>query len=213
MREVLTDLDVVPPPGIEPGPLGLQPSAQTNCARVGGGAVPGNKPRARRVFLRWVPARAPSSSSLFGCQRAAFRRARKAHLGRRCSRGLRNCTSRVFAIWIDDPDCESRNQVVYGARRRRRARPGVPWSDQAGPGCGPKRRRAAWFPRAALSRVCSDLLGHFIRVGPPGEAGTAGDIVICPKLRGFRRDQHRRGTGIRPTPRRGGEALPGLTVM
>jgi hypothetical protein len=26
---------VVPPPGIEPEPLGLQPSAQTNYARVG----------------------------------------------------------------------------------------------------------------------------------------------------------------------------------
>jgi hypothetical protein len=44
----------VPPPGIEPGPLGLQPSAQTSYARVG--------------LLGCLPA--PSSSLLFGCHRS-----------------------------------------------------------------------------------------------------------------------------------------------
>lgn len=39
-----------PSPGIEPGPLGFQPSAQTHCARMGRGAARrGNKPAARHV--------------------------------------------------------------------------------------------------------------------------------------------------------------------
>ena len=92
--------DVVPPSGIEPEPLGLQPSAQTNYARVG---------YMRRALVCPIgfptvePARgASSSSSLFGCQRSPAVRCPyripfgRAHLGPRCDRDCRERTLRVF---------------------------------------------------------------------------------------------------------------------
>ena len=63
----LNRLQEVPPPGIEPGPLGLQPSAQTNCARVGS-VLRAALGRHAASLLGCLPA--PSSSSLFGCQRS-----------------------------------------------------------------------------------------------------------------------------------------------
>ena len=58
-------LNGVPPPGIEPEPLGLQPSAQTNYARVG-----------YERCTRWLGMRAPQIIivKLFDCQRDHRRR-------------------------------------------------------------------------------------------------------------------------------------------
>jgi hypothetical protein len=58
---------VVPPSGIEPEPLGLQPSAQTNYARVGCRAARPLLTNVRRCG-GCLP-RHPSSSSLFDCHR------------------------------------------------------------------------------------------------------------------------------------------------
>ena len=68
---------VVPPSGIEPEPLGLQPSAQTNYARVGTSAA--------RVF---------STRGADHHHRSSIVRElrRKAHLGRQCTRLLRGRT-------------------------------------------------------------------------------------------------------------------------
>lgn len=98
-----TNPQIVPPSGIEPEPLGLQPSAQTNYARAGyerrtrvGSARAAFTPNATRAF----PARVQRSSYerhtqvggrrgrriiiviIFGCQRATLA-VRRAHLGRR----------------------------------------------------------------------------------------------------------------------------------
>jgi hypothetical protein len=88
----------VPPSGIEPEPLGFQPSAQTTCARVGSDAacelVTTRTRRSCFLFLGCLP-RHPSSS-LFGCQRAPA--VRWAHLGPRCIRKPRERTIRVLVI-------------------------------------------------------------------------------------------------------------------
>ena len=44
--------DVAPPPGVEPGPLGFRPSAQTSYAKVRKGAVPREQTPRRGTLLR-----------------------------------------------------------------------------------------------------------------------------------------------------------------
>ena len=86
---------VVPPPGIEPGPLGFRPSAQTHCARVGRGAVHREETPGHGTL-----------SSLGACQGTLIiialrlsetsRGARWAHLGPGRNRGVRDYTFRAF---------------------------------------------------------------------------------------------------------------------
>lgn len=89
-------IESVPPSGIEPEPLGLQPSAQTNYARVGWSAcLAGHS----------------SSSSLFGCQRSAAMR--RAHLGRRCICACWGMRGRTYL------DSRSRLAIQISSRRIR----------------------------------------------------------------------------------------------
>lgn len=110
------DSNVVPPSGIEPEPLGLQPSAQTNYARVG---------YERRARLGH--ARRRSSSSFFDCQRAGCAGApralggpcsRTAHLGRRRIRLSRGCTHRDSLSPIEISSRRFRLFVALGREAR-----------------------------------------------------------------------------------------------
>ena len=219
----------VPPSGIEPEPLGLQPSAQTNCAKVDNGAVAPdawgptpwdrtrtsrvsaeradplrqggkacrarNDPRARHVTSCWVPAKAPSSSSLFGFQRSPAARAGRTS-GRDAIAESANTPFACSLIWIASPDRESQNQIVVSLGRSR-----------------PETKKGRLVSLAALQRggvtgVTSSAWGS------SREDATVGATVISPKLRGFCREQRRRGTDISPAPHWGGGGLlPGLTVM
>lgn len=156
MRGTSRPRDVVPPPGIEPGPLGLQPSAQTNCARVGGGAVRREQvPGTARSFLDGCLPGHPHRHRSSVVREPPGARA-EAHLGRRRDRGLRDCTSRALTIWIDDPDCESRNQVVSSPAQRAeegrsgRSGPVRPRTSEAGPGQGTETKKGRLVSRAAL---------------------------------------------------------------
>ena len=155
---------------------------------------PGNKPRTRHVVHTWVPAKAPSSSSLFGCQRSPA-----AHAGRTSGRDA-IADSAIAPLAHSESglliQIVSRKSQIVGrsdgsSARNEEGPPGFPG--------GPS--------RVGVTRVTSSAWGA------SREGATAGALVISPKLRGFRRDQHRRCTSIGPAPRRGGGALLGLTVM
>ena len=128
----------VPPPGVEPEPLGLQPSAQTSYARVGG-----------------APARRSSSSSRFGCHRARSRgaqraprawmhpRSSRAHLGSHAPAGFAGAASRghdrelillIMSRYVSGcvVSCTSAGYCREPGARRSSGRP--------------KRRRATEFP-------------------------------------------------------------------
>ena len=89
------DVPLVPPPGVEPGLLGFQPSAQTVALERE--VMPRvvrrwERRHARRCFIGCL-ARHPSSL-LFGCQRAPA--VRRAHLGRSRARRLGERTSHAL---------------------------------------------------------------------------------------------------------------------
>lgn len=144
---------VVPPPGIEPGLLGLRPSALPVEPRWEEVPRARNKPGARHVLLHRVPARAPTSS-LFGCQRAPSARA-----GRTSgSDAIAESAMAPFACsqsGFGNPDIESQSRIVMSPEAR-----------------GPKRRRAAWFPwrpslASGVTRSLQSLGGASRRVLPP----------------------------------------------
>jgi len=107
--------------------------ANTSYARVGGSrhARAAIRPaRAwRRFLLQWMPARASSSSSLFGCHREAL------HARDAPGAGMRPLSRRSHLSRTDD--LESRSSIrkirLWRAPDRQHCRP-------------PKRLRAAWFP-------------------------------------------------------------------
>ena len=83
------------PPGVEPGSLGFQPSALTNCAKEGCAARAGRWERPSRAALfHQVPCQAPHHHrySFFRDHRRPLR----AHLRRSCFRGLRGRRNRVL---------------------------------------------------------------------------------------------------------------------
>lgn len=71
-------------------------------------------PAGRRSVLSWVPCQAPSSSSLFSCQRSQVARAavRSAHLGPCGTRAHGEYTCRVRRSGLRSPDHESQRSVV-----------------------------------------------------------------------------------------------------
>jgi hypothetical protein len=84
-QRTIAGIAIVPPSGIEPDPLGLQPSAQTNYARVGYERRARFEARAAQIIII-VLRLSESGMRRAGAPRAFMRsRLQRAHLGRRCS--------------------------------------------------------------------------------------------------------------------------------
>jgi len=107
----------------------------------------------RRFLLQWMPARASSSSSLFGCHREAL------HARDAPGAGMRPLSRRSHLSRTDD--LESRSSIrkirLWRAPDRQHCRP-------------PKRLRAAWFPWRPVGGL-TWLLRHSLS-GPPGTEGS-----------------------------------------
>jgi hypothetical protein len=116
----------------------------------------GKNPGARHVVFRWVPARAPSSSSLFSCQRPPAARA-----GRTSGRSaITESAIALFAcsrLRITNSDRESQNQIVRSPGRQ-----------SPGGGARPETKKGRLVSRAALSGGWSDATSLHPQKGPPG---------------------------------------------
>lgn len=145
---------VVPPPGIEPGPLGLQPSAQTNYAKVGRGRrAAGMVPVRGAFFVGALPGHPHHRSSVV---RDLPRRAQGAPRAVMHPRD-----SRIHLSRIRDRDCYSRFRVArirLSSPRRPGARVGAARNEEGPPGffpggpwrCVTRSRQLRWVLRRGL---------------------------------------------------------------
>jgi hypothetical protein len=152
------------PPGVEPGPLGFQPSAQTVALRKDAAArMPDDRRAARFIFRCLAEAPHRHDSSVVRDHPPRFRGAPRASA---FLRGHRRRTNRSFKIWSGNPDLESakldcidhqtvsrcrgcRGQKLPGQGRQVRQRSMGSWSCRY----GPERRRATWFPGRPSTQV------------------------------------------------------------